>query len=668
MDDAALAKGADEVVRGEITNVSSQWNADHTSIVTTATVRVKGRAKGTGPEHARLTVPGGTVDGVTEWVEDEPVLVNGTEAFIFVSHGPKGNRVYGGSQGVVPVEQGRVRGSGKTKGGGVPADAYRASTWAQSPRAVPPRPPAAPAPRAVGGDRSRSSRPSRPAPRRPAPGRDHNHGHGLRDQAVAESYADVGFIVPLRRSARSRPIWASGYPYSPGRTTTTSSHGPIRGSSCGCPTGLTPRPLPRVRPRSGYLWVLTEENGASESPSVHGHVRVRPGCEWTDGPGDPYGSTPTGSGRGSRRDPERDRRLERGRQRHAVPVRLRRDDVGGRRHGWGRPEPDLRGHSRGVREQRRSSTATLQLLLGGTDLELRHRLQPGSSTGPPAPAGGRSASRRSPSTSRPLAAPCSTSTAGCPGTPRTREGDVRVRRAVRRGSEPGRPPPRRHRGDPVVLRGRSARRRHARPRPPTSRPYPGRTRCRAVSRPRTTTPAARASRTTTPSPRTSAARTGRARASTSRRATGSRTSAGSGAASGSTYTVNATAPQSVGRPAPGLAPGRGRESGRGHPRRRGPGRASSSRRRARSTPSRPSVSHAVLAPGGRDRGPARPSPSRPGQPGLARVVPAVLPVHTRRLPRSPTSAEPRLRRPRTDPGAHHRGAGHYALDRDLAAA
>jgi hypothetical protein len=124
LDAAALARGADEIVRGEIIDVHADWNADHTQIETTASVRVTGRAKGRGTDTLTLSVPGGTLDGVTQWVEDEPVLVEGAEAFIFVRHGPKGNHVYGGPQGVVPVHQGRVHGSGKITGGGVSAEAY----------------------------------------------------------------------------------------------------------------------------------------------------------------------------------------------------------------------------------------------------------------------------------------------------------------------------------------------------------------------------------------------------------------------------------------------------------------------------------------------------------------------------------------------------------------
>ena len=104
--------------------------------------------------------------------------------------------------------------------------------------------------------------------------------------------------------------------------------------------------------------------------------------------------------------------------------------------------------------------------------------------------------------------------------------------------------PRRHRRDPVDLRGAPgagadagrARRR---------RPTRARTSSGRASRPRTTTPAARASRTTTPSPRTSAARTGPAEGVDVETGGGITDVGWVRSGEWLSYTVNATAPQSV---------------------------------------------------------------------------------------------------------------------------
>lgn len=109
LSDGDLATGADEIVRGTITDVRSQWSGNGTSIETVATVRVDQKIKGKPPGTLTVTALGGTVDGITQWVEDEPDLVPGTEAFLFVKRSPRwGTVVHGARQGLVPVRQGRV--------------------------------------------------------------------------------------------------------------------------------------------------------------------------------------------------------------------------------------------------------------------------------------------------------------------------------------------------------------------------------------------------------------------------------------------------------------------------------------------------------------------------------------------------------------------------------
>ncbi len=257
MDDAALATGADEVVRGEIADVRAGWNADHTAIVTTASVKVKGRAKGNGADTLSLTVPGGTVDNVTLWVEDEPVLVAGTEAFVFVKHGAKGSRVYGGSQGVVPVDRGRVRGNGKTKGGGVPADAYQHYIGALAAGAAATPPAAEPAPRAAAGTVPVITGVS-PASASAGTGTEVTiTGSGFGTRASRDSIADVGFTYRYTGS-EVVPIWASGYPrldLNPDEIVAWSDTRIV----VRVPTGITPDGYSGSA-SSGFLWVLSDED------------------------------------------------------------------------------------------------------------------------------------------------------------------------------------------------------------------------------------------------------------------------------------------------------------------------------------------------------------------------------------------------------------------------
>ncbi len=262
MDDAALAKGADEIIRGQISDVHSVWNADHTQIATTASVSVKGRAKGAGPDRIALTVRGGTVGNVTQWVEDEPVLVDGAEALIFVKHGPKENRVYGGTQGVVPIEQGRVHGNGKVKGGGVPADAYGQYLGDLATGRSVAAPASEPAPRAMAGPVPMITNVS---PERASAGTGTEvviTGTGFGSRPSRASNADVGFSYRYDGSTVS-PIWASGYPYFDRNDDDIVSWSDTE-IVVRVPTGRTPDGY-RGSASSGFLWVLTDDNAASAS-------------------------------------------------------------------------------------------------------------------------------------------------------------------------------------------------------------------------------------------------------------------------------------------------------------------------------------------------------------------------------------------------------------------
>lgn len=260
MDDAALATGADEVVRGEIADVHADWTADHAQIVTTARVTVKGRAKGQGADTLTLTSLGGTVGETTQWVEDQPVLVPGTEAFIFVKHGAKGNRVYGGPQGVVPVEQGRVHGNGQVKGGGVSADAYGHYIGALATGSAATPPASEPAPRAATAMVPVITNVS-PSSASAGTGTEITiTGTGFGSRPSRASKADVGFVYRYDWSAVT-PIWASGYPYYGANEDDIVSWSDTR-IVARVPAGTTADNYPGTA-SSGYVWVLTDGNAAS---------------------------------------------------------------------------------------------------------------------------------------------------------------------------------------------------------------------------------------------------------------------------------------------------------------------------------------------------------------------------------------------------------------------
>ena len=96
-------------MRGTIIDARSRWTEERAGIVTEVTIRVERTIKGPPRGTVTVTALGGTVEGVTQWVEDQPQLLPGTEAFVFIKRDQgRGATVNGARQGFVPVANGRV--------------------------------------------------------------------------------------------------------------------------------------------------------------------------------------------------------------------------------------------------------------------------------------------------------------------------------------------------------------------------------------------------------------------------------------------------------------------------------------------------------------------------------------------------------------------------------
>ena len=80
-----LTNGADSVIVGTVVEYSSYWNDEHTRIYTSVVLSVEEWLKGTASQD-RITVslPGGEVDGVGEWVSDMPSFDQGERAVVFL--------------------------------------------------------------------------------------------------------------------------------------------------------------------------------------------------------------------------------------------------------------------------------------------------------------------------------------------------------------------------------------------------------------------------------------------------------------------------------------------------------------------------------------------------------------------------------------------------------
>ncbi|MEN6518426.1 MAG: IPT/TIG domain-containing protein [Methanospirillum sp.] len=257
MDDAALARGADEIVRGQVTGVRAGWNADHTNIVTTTTVRVKARIKGQGPETLDLAALGGSADGVTQWTEDQPVFAAGDDAYFFVeTHPGRSATVYGGQQGVVPVANGRAMKGAAPKGGGIPVAEFDRYLGSLAKGDAAPLPPAAEPPiRAIAPVPVISS----VVPNESAAGTGARvviTGSGFGTKASRESDADVAFLYRYVWTGATS-IWASGYPYYADNRDEIVSWSDTR-IEVNVPIGLT-RDGYQGGASSGYVYVFTDD-------------------------------------------------------------------------------------------------------------------------------------------------------------------------------------------------------------------------------------------------------------------------------------------------------------------------------------------------------------------------------------------------------------------------
>ncbi|MFA7199085.1 MAG: hypothetical protein WC093_07315, partial [Methanoculleus sp.] len=99
-----LAGQSDAIATGTITSVESRWDEAGTGIETVVSFSVGETLAGGLPENSVLVVPGGTVDGITLWVEDVPVFSPGESVGLFLKQSPDGFYLpVGLLQGVVPL-------------------------------------------------------------------------------------------------------------------------------------------------------------------------------------------------------------------------------------------------------------------------------------------------------------------------------------------------------------------------------------------------------------------------------------------------------------------------------------------------------------------------------------------------------------------------------------
>ena len=76
---------SDYIVEGRVDKVESSWNEDRSAIVTCSDLAIEKYVKGAPLVGDRLQIvtPGGTVGGITQAVEDQPVLHEGKKVRIY---------------------------------------------------------------------------------------------------------------------------------------------------------------------------------------------------------------------------------------------------------------------------------------------------------------------------------------------------------------------------------------------------------------------------------------------------------------------------------------------------------------------------------------------------------------------------------------------------------
>ncbi len=101
---------ADSVVVGTVVEQNSYWNDEHTGIYTSVVLSVEEMLKGTASQdRITVTLPGGEVDEIGEWVSNMPSFDQGERVVVFLKKLPKEQfEVYGGFRGKFTIAGDKV--------------------------------------------------------------------------------------------------------------------------------------------------------------------------------------------------------------------------------------------------------------------------------------------------------------------------------------------------------------------------------------------------------------------------------------------------------------------------------------------------------------------------------------------------------------------------------
>lgn len=107
---ADLIQGSDNIIIGSVDQKVSRWNTGHTAINTSVLISIEESLKGSIAQQLMvITVPGGTADGITEMVSDEPEFKVGERMVLFLKLRDVNDfAVYGLEQGKMTIVNDKV--------------------------------------------------------------------------------------------------------------------------------------------------------------------------------------------------------------------------------------------------------------------------------------------------------------------------------------------------------------------------------------------------------------------------------------------------------------------------------------------------------------------------------------------------------------------------------
>jgi len=107
----ALAKKAEVVAVGRVTDLKAEWDQNKSRIVTRVTMAVGEYLKGGAGTVMTITSPGGEVDGVGEWYSHTARFAKDEDVVVFAEKDKKGNfRVSGGQEGKISIKKDQASG------------------------------------------------------------------------------------------------------------------------------------------------------------------------------------------------------------------------------------------------------------------------------------------------------------------------------------------------------------------------------------------------------------------------------------------------------------------------------------------------------------------------------------------------------------------------------